>query len=337
MSELGAIHSEAAEARPEAPSKDGGITDAIVITYNSSRYIQACLNSILGADARAIVVDNGSQDDTVELIRKLYPDIQILASTANLGYAGAINAGYALTRSRHVVVSNADVVFPSGALSRLCDYLDHHNKVGVVGPQLLFPDGSWQESYSSVPSLGEGFSRIVGLRSLHNWHRRLVWPKKVDHRPKAVGYVVGAAMAIRREAFDACHGWDDTYRFYVEDVDFCERVRCANFQVHFLPEVEVIHVGGASSSQIDNSGHFSEIWSNSVMMFIKREHSETAARVYAGMQALHFCQLALSCAMLKWIAPENARTNLGIRSQWFGEVAAIWHRHLHSSSEDDAR
>ena len=333
---MGASHSEQAAEMLGTASSDKEVADVIVVTYNSSPHIGACLKSIVEADARAIVVDNGSQDGTVEFIQKMYPEVKVLSSTKNLGYAGAINAGYVLTRSRHVIISNADVVFPSGSLVRLCEYLDLNGEVGVVGPQLLFPDGSWQESYSLVPSLWEGFARIMGLRSVHNWHRRLVWPKKVDRRPKAVGYVVGAAMAIRREAFEACNGWDDTYRFYVEDVDFCERARRAGFEVHFLPEVAVVHIGGASSSQIDNSGQFSEIWSDSVMMFIRRGHSETAARVYAGMQVVHFRQLALICAILEWIVPQNARTNFGIRSQWFDKAAAIWRRHLYTSKGDNA-
>jgi GT2 family glycosyltransferase len=313
------------------------VADVIVVTYNSSSFIEACLNSILEADARAIVVDNGSQDGTVELIRKMYPAVKILSSTTNLGYAGAINAGYALTRSRHVIVSNADVVFPSGSLLRLCDYLDLHSAVGVVGPQLIFPDGSWQESYSSVPSLWEGLSRIVGLRSLHNWRRRLIWPKRVDRRPKAVGYVVGAAMAIRREAFEACRGWDETYRFYVEDLDFCERVRCAHFEVHCLPDVAVVHVGGASSSRIDNSGRFTKIWSDSVMTFIRRRHSEAGARLYAAMQVVHFQQLALLCAVQEWFVPQSGRPNVKTRSRWFREAAGTWYCQLHSSSGNNAR
>jgi len=313
------------------------VADVIVVTYNSFPVIEACINSILEADARPIVVDNGSQDGTVELIRKMYPAVKMLLNTTNLGYAGAINAGYPLTQSRHVIISNADVVFPSGSLWRLCNYLDLHSEVGVVGPQLVFPDGSWQESYSSVPSLWEGCSRIVGLRSTHNWRRRLIWPKRVDRRPKAVGYVVGAAMAIRREAFEACHGWDETYRFYVEDLDFCERVRRAHFEVHCLPDAAVVHVGGASSSRIDNSGRFTKIWSDSVMTFIRRRHSEAVARLYAGIQVVHFQQLALLCAVLEWFVPQDGRPKFKTRSQWFREAAGTWYCQLRSSSGKNAR
>lgn len=329
-----ANQNERAAEAPETSSNDKVGADVIVVTYNSLPCIEACLNSIVEADARAIVVDNGSQDGTVELICKMYPAVKMLSSTTNLGYAGAINAGYALTRSRHVIISNADVVFPPGSLSRLCVYLDRNSEVGVVGPQLVFPDGSWQESYSSVPSLWEGFSRIAGLRSVHNWYRRLLWPRKADRRSKAVGYVVGAVMAIRREAFEACRGWDETYKFYVEDVDFCERVRRAHFEVLFLPDVEVVHVGGASSSRIDNSVLFTQIWSDSVMIFIRRRYSERLARMYAGMQVVHFRQLAVFCALLEWVVPQNARTYFRTRSQWFHEAAATWYRQLHSSGNN---
>jgi GT2 family glycosyltransferase len=313
------------------------VADVIVVTYNSVPCIEPCLKSILEAGARVVLVDNGSQDETVELVRVRYPSVRLLSSTVNRGYAGAINAGYALTRSRHVIISNADVVFPSGSMSRLCDYLDQHPEAGVVGPQLVFSDGSWQESYCSVPSLWEGFSRLVGLRTIHNWRRRLLWPRKTDRRPKSVGYVVGAVMAIRRETFEICRGWDETFQFYAEDVDFCERVRRANFAVHFLPDIEVVHAGGASSSRIDSSGRFTQIWSDSVMIFIRRRYSERLARVYAGMQALHFRQLAFACALLALIAPQRARTYFRARSQWFGEAAATWCRQLHFLTRNNAQ
>ncbi len=308
----------------------------VVVTHNSVPHIEACLDSILGCGAQVVVVDNGSQDGTVELIRTKYPSIEVAKNETNLGYASAVNAGYLMTRSQHVVISNADIVFSPGSISRLSDYLDQHPATGVAGPQLVFPDGSWQESYGRVLSLGDMFAVLIGLQSLLNWSRRLLWPIRIDRRPKAVGYIVGAAMAIRREAFDVCNGWDEAFHFYVEDVDFCERVRRAGFGVHFVPDVKVVHVGGGSSSRVDNSGRFTEIWSDSVMMFIRSKYSEPWAALYMRMQALHFRKLALACSFLRAIARKNAKSYWEARSRWFAQGADIWYRQLNAAGRDNA-
>jgi GT2 family glycosyltransferase len=317
-------------------SDHNNLPDVVIVTHNSVPYIEDCLESIRGCAAQVVVVDNGSQDGTVQLIDTKYPSVKIVKNKMNLGYASAINAGYLLTRSQHVVISNADIVFSPGSISRLCDYLDQHPSTGAAGPQLVFPDGSWQESYGRVLSLGEVFTRLIGLQSLYNWSRRLLWPMRIDRHPKAVGYIVGAAMAIRREAFDICNGWDEAFHFYVEDVDFCERVRRAGFGVRFVPDAKVVHVGGGSSSRIDDSGRFTKIWSDSVMMFIRNKYSEPLAALYMRMQALHFRNLALACSLLRIVARGKSRSYWEARSRWFAQGASIWYRQLNAADEDNA-
>ena len=143
-------------------------------------------------------------------------------------------------------------------------------------------------------------------------------------------------MAIRREAFDICNGWDEAFHFYVEDVDFCERVRRAGFGVHFVPDINVVHVGGGSSSRVDNSGRFTEIWSNSVMIFIRNKYSEPLAALYMLMQALHFRKLALACSFLRVVARRTSRSYWEARSRWFAQGASIWYRHLRVANKYNA-
>ena len=312
------------------------LPEVVVITHNSKPHIEACLDSIISCGAQAVVVDNGSQDGTVGLVGTKYPYVTLVKNEVNLGYASAVNAGCLMTRSRHVVISNADIVFSPDSIQQLCDYLDQHPATGVAGPQLVYPDGSWQESYGRVLSLWEMFARLIGLQSIYNWSRRLLWPIRIDRRPKAVGYIVGAAMAIRREAFDICNGWDEAFHFYVEDVDFCERVRRAGFAVHFVPDARVVHIGGGSSSRVDNSGRFTQIWSDSVMMFIRNKYSKPLAALYMRMQALHFRKLALACSFLRIVARRKSRSYWEARSRWFAQGASIWYGQLSAADKHNA-
>jgi len=298
--------------------------DSVVITYNSELFIEGCLDSLLQSGATVVVVDNGSSDGTVRVIRAKYPQVILIENGRNLGYSAAVNLGASATQSDVFVISNADVVYTPDSLHRLVSFVREHPDVGVAGPQLLFPDGTWQASYGDVPAISEVIKRIIGLTSLHHWLRRLLWPMRLDHLPKQVGFIRGAVMAIRRKAFDTLGGWDQTFHFYAEDTDFCSRLDKAGWRVTFVPSVEVMHVGGASSTRVDLSEKYFRQLVDSELLLLRREIPGPQISLLKHLERLNARQMLLAWRIARRIGPRTTKGYATERTLAFEHLVQIW-------------
>jgi hypothetical protein len=200
-----------------------------------------------------VVVDNASSDPSAEMVRTEFPQVKLLVNDTNRGYGAAANQGIDLCRARrYVLLLNSDVRLEPGALRALTRYLDEHPSAAVVGPRLVNPDGSLQRSCFPFPTLPSIFlweNTFGGLlryvRLPRNRYLR-TWP---HDRPQVVPWVLGAAMAIRRDSFDAVGRFEESYFMYWEEVDLCYRLRDAGWEVHFAPVTTMVHHGGASTAQ----------------------------------------------------------------------------------------
>jgi GT2 family glycosyltransferase len=168
----------------------------------------------------------------------------------NAGYAAAVNAGAARVPGRDLLLLNPDIELGDpGAVRVLIDVLAAHRKVGVAAPRLVGEDGRPQPTARRFPSATALLGTLPRLGALGPVRRGL----ERYHEPSAatratvVDWVLGAAMLIRRSAFDQVAGWDERFFLYVEDVDFCRRLRRAGWEVAFVPEVEVTHVYGKAT------------------------------------------------------------------------------------------
>jgi len=225
-----------------------------VISYNTRELLRACL-AAARADGAAelVVVDNGSSDGSAAMVRERFPDATLVDDVGNVGYGAAANVAVARCAAEHVLVLNADTAVHAGALETLRRYLDAHPRVGMAGPLLLNPDGSPQPSAFPFPgTLGwlvenDPVAPLAGL--LPPLRRRLL-RFAPPAAPAAVPWVLGAALAIRRTAFDAVGGFDPAFFMYFEEVDLARRLATAGWETHLVPTARVTHVGGASTSQV---------------------------------------------------------------------------------------
>jgi GT2 family glycosyltransferase len=241
---------------------DGTKTDSItvvIINYNTCQELQACLGSIKPEEAgEVVVVDNNSSDGSVEMVRSKYPWVMLHANKRNLGYGAAANQAIAKITAPYVLLLNSDTLFEQRALEALSCYLDQHPKAAIVGPRLANSDGTLQASCYPFPTpldtflensnsavvLGRLIRRCVpGIRRLY----LRTWP---HDSARIVPWVKGAALMIRREAFSAVGGFDESFFMYFEDADLCYRLRNAGWEVHFAPVTTIVHVGGASTEQV---------------------------------------------------------------------------------------
>jgi GT2 family glycosyltransferase len=231
----------------------GGRMDVVVVNYNTRDHLRSCLASLHGQSGTVVVVDNGSTDGSQGMVRGEYPDAVLLDDGVNRGYGAAANAGIRVGSAPYVLVLNSDTIIPDGALASLCLYLDQHPDVAMLGPRLVNPDGTLQSSCFPFPT---PFTSFLGESGLGFFIRfipavRQRYPRTWSHdRPRNVPWVLGAALALRREAFDAVGAFDERYFMYFEEVDLAYRLQKAGWRVHFAPVADMTHVGAASTRHV---------------------------------------------------------------------------------------
>jgi GT2 family glycosyltransferase len=218
----------------------------VVVTFNALPWIEQCLESVRGVET--IVVDNGSTDGTVDIVRELFPEVRIL-ERENRGLAAGWNAGLEVTSSRFVLIMNADAWLSEGSLDRLVAFADEHPEAAIVGPRLSNPDGTLQRSVRGFPSLWRVATEYFFLRRLAPGTQLLnafyAGGFAHDHVYEAE-VVMGACMLARREAIDAVGPLDEDFFLFCEETDWCYRFARAGWKVLFFPGAECFHVGGAS-------------------------------------------------------------------------------------------
>jgi GT2 family glycosyltransferase len=223
-----------------------------IVSFNTREILRRCLCSLVEPTDELFVFDNASTDGTAEMLRADFPQVALLASERNVGYGAAANRMLAACRSEYVLLLNTDTQLEPNTLRSLQTYLDQHPRVAVVGPRLVNTDGSLQVSCFPFPSplfallratfLGALVGAVPGLRQRY----LPAWP---HDQARAVPWVVGAVLAIRRPAFSAVGGFDESFFMYAEESDLCYRLRAAGWRTDFTPVTSVTHLGGASASQ----------------------------------------------------------------------------------------
>ena len=226
----------------------------IIVTYNSAKDIVPCLDSIERTkgdlNIEIIVVDNDSEDDTVEIVRLRYPYVYLIANSYNTGFPTANNQAIALAKGQSILLLNPDTVLGENALNYLVSFLKDNAQPVIVGLNLRNQDGSFQSSIRRLPSLQYILVAILGLDDLFprsGFFNGFRYSGTEPSEVRTVGSVSGAALAFSRPVLDVLKGLD-TELFYYEDVDLCARAWKNNIPVYFLPDARVMHLGGQSEA-----------------------------------------------------------------------------------------
>jgi len=232
-------------------------------SYNTADYLCRCLDSLRvqegGLQIEVYVVDNASQDDSVARVRASYPEVQLIESQRNGGFAYAVNLGLAGIRQRRdgrserydVLLLNSDTELPPTALAQTVAFLEAHPEAGVVGPQLVMADGQVDlAGRRSFPTPEVAFYRLFGLAALFPHSRRFARYNLTYLDPEEtaeVDAVCGAFMLVRGEVVEAVGGMDEAFFFYGEDLDWAYRIKALGWKVYYVPSVKVRHWKRASS------------------------------------------------------------------------------------------
>jgi GT2 family glycosyltransferase len=218
----------------------------VVVTFNGMPWVERCLESVRGRET--IVVDHGSTDGTLELVRERFPEAT-LVEQANVGMGGGNNAGMRVARGDWFLLLNSDAWVVGDGLDALLRFGEARADAAVVGPRLRNPDGSLQRSVRGEPTLWRLATEYLGIRKLAPRSRRLnaFYAGDFAHdEVREVESLYGAALLVRREATDAVGLFDEAFFMFSEETDWLHRFRESGWKVLFCPDAEVVHVGGAS-------------------------------------------------------------------------------------------
>ncbi len=229
----------------------------IIVSWNVKAILSNCIESIIHSPPsfpyEIIVIDNASTDETVEFIESHYPFVKTAKNTENKGFASANNQGATISRGEYLFFLNPDTIILPDALDKLVCYLDYHSDVAMCGPLILNKDETLQTSVRNLPSFRGALYRYTILKYLglfkshfETWHNR-----NFDYTNEAdVKQIIGAALLIRRSAFEKIGGFDERFFMYYEEVDLCRRLATDNARIVYFPQAKIIHLKGGSAKQI---------------------------------------------------------------------------------------
>jgi N-acetylglucosaminyl-diphospho-decaprenol L-rhamnosyltransferase len=223
------------------------VTDVTVsiVNHESRDSVLESLRVLAADQARAsrlqvIVVDNVSQDGSAAAIRAAHPDVEVIERATRAGYGANHNVALARAEGRHVLLLNDDAQVRPGAIDALAAHLDAHPEVAVAAPTLLYPGGRAQVSLWPTPTPAADARAVLRLGRAR--------PADLDgRRAQPVGWAMGCALMVRRDALRAVGGFDEGYFMYSEEVDLCIRLARSGRATHWVPEAEVVHEGQAST------------------------------------------------------------------------------------------
>ncbi len=225
---------------------DGHDVSVVVVAWNAADHIERCLASVRGLET--IVVDNGSTDGTVALVRERFPDAVVIEQE-NKGMGGGNNAGIRASDGKYVLLLNSDAWVVDDAVPKLAAFADSRPRAAVVGPRLRNEDGSLQRSVRGDPTLWRLATEYLFLRKLGPRTRTFnaFYGGGFDYGDATqVESLYGAALLVRREAIDEVGLFDEAFFMFSEETDWLHRFRQAGWEVWFTPGAEVVHLGGAS-------------------------------------------------------------------------------------------
>ena len=256
----------------------------IIVNYKVPELLRTCIRSVqqqTSVPYEIIVVDNDSNDHSVAMLRSEFPEVKVIASVKNLGFAAGNNLGLTYAVGEYIFYLNPDTELREDAVGKLCAILDEDERVGLAAPKLLNSDGSLQRSirpfYGFWSSLFDNRFMAIALRKNPRVARFM--PGLVSHEYRQeVDWAKGAAFMVRRKVIDQIGAFDERFWIYAEEIDFCYRMKKRGWKRLFDPAISVVHHEsqsvGPKNDKMALQNHLS------FLLFLKKHYPAYSYRLY---------------------------------------------------------
>ena len=240
--------------------------DALIVSFNTRRLLRECLVSLRaskpddpGIELRIAVLDNGSTDGSADMVASEFSDVRLIRSSVNLGFAMANNALAATSSASHLLLLNSDTLVEQDVVTPLLDALESDPAVAIAAPRLVYPDGEVQASSERLPTLRFELAREIRGTKLQPLLRPLFDVDAIldDHRRRGLleqrraheaEFLWATCWLVRRADFPDGRLFDPSFALYDEDLDVCRRMTATGRRLVYVPDPEIVHLGGRSSA-----------------------------------------------------------------------------------------
>jgi len=251
----------------------------IIVSWNVKKLLKQCLNSIYQytkeINFEIFVVDNNSQDQTVTMVKKCFPQVKIIANQKNLGFAKANNQAIKKAQGNYILLLNPDTEIKENSFKKMIEFLKKYPKVGILGPKLTNTDGSVQQSVRSFPTICDQALILLKIHCLFPKFKCLKQYFKTDfdyQKTQIVDQVMGACFLIKKQVLSEIGILDPGFYIWFEEVDFCKRAQNAGWKIMYFAQTAVIHYFGQSFKQM-LSLRKQKIWNQSLQYYFLKHHS----------------------------------------------------------------
>jgi O-antigen biosynthesis protein len=259
----------------------------IIVNYNVEYFLEQCLNSCLKAiqnvSCEIFVVDNNSIDGSLEMVRKKFPEIHLIANKENLGFSKANNQAMRIAKGEYVLLLNPDTVVEEDTFEKVVRFMDEHPEAGGLGVRMLDGKGKFlPESKRGLPTPAVAFYKIAGISKL--------FPKSKRFGRYHLGYLSefetneieilsGAFMLMRKTALDKVGLLDEDFFMYGEDIDLSYRITEGGFKNYYYPDARIIHYKGESTKK--SSVNYVFVFYRAMIIFAKKHFSQKNAKLFS--------------------------------------------------------
>jgi len=266
----------------------------IIVNYNAGHYLENCLKSIY-AETKKIpfdiwVVDNNSKDASVSMVRRNFPEVNLIENKENAGFARANNNAICKCTGDYVLLLNPDTLVLENAIEKMVKFMDENPQTGIAGCKVLNEDRTLQLACRrSIPSPGVAFFRLTGLGKLFPNSKRMAKYNLTYLNPdeaNEVDAVSGAFLMIRKKVIDKIGKLDENFFMYGEELDWCLRTKKAGWKVIYYPDAEIVHYKGECSKSNSRKAAFE--FYRSMFLFHKKHFADNYnpiinSIIYAGI------------------------------------------------------
>lgn len=245
----------------------------IILSYNTKDVTLRCLSKLktsidfcknkLGNKIAVVVLDNASEDGSVQAIKKEFPWVKLIEEKENTGFSKGNNIAMKKSKNTYILLLNSDVYLQENSLYKALAYFRVNLNCDLLGARLNYSDGRLQPSAGSLPNPLSLIFWILGLsllplvnKFIPQFHPR---DRRFFSKAHQVGWVMGAFLVLKRKIFETTGGFDENLFMHMEEVEWCKRIKDVSYKVWYVPQVEVVHLHGASTNFDLTSGFLNEL------------------------------------------------------------------------------
>jgi len=250
----------------------------IIVNYKTLELTSDCIDSMLKSNTKGlafeiIVVDNASEDGSIEAIQRQFPQVMTIINKENHGFSKANNLGMRIATGEYILLLNSDTIVEPNTLKGAHDFIKDHKHIGALGCKILLPSGKLDAACKrSFPTPMNGI--------YHSMHLDDAYPESVrfgaynltyvdENKTCSIDCIMGAFMMVPRKVIDAVGMLDEDYFMYGEDVDWCYRIKKAGYQVMYYPEVRIFHHKKASGIEKRNPKVIEAFYDSMIIFYNK--------------------------------------------------------------------